>query len=308
MKFTNNKKKYDFLKKGENYKYILLIFFMLFISIYLIYVLCQNKELFASNIDNKNKMKNYNVIFAGTTKNTELYIKNVLNYIDKCGEKFKSYIVIIYENDSDDKTRDILIENKKDNYYYIFEDNITEPRRTMRLENGRNKILEKVNEINNKGGYTYLIMLDMDDVNSSGNFINSIESCFNYDFDEWDMLGGNQKKEYYDVWALRKKGLLEYDFLGESNKTTSSNERKEEANHVVGNIFFEKNGLIDVDSAFGGISIYKLTSIKNCKYIGSYKNNEYPEIKNEKCEHVEFNECIKKNGGKLFINTEFYTN
>jgi hypothetical protein len=41
----------------------------------------------------------------------EPHIQNILNHIEKCGKKFNDYSVIIYENDSSDKTREILNEN-----------------------------------------------------------------------------------------------------------------------------------------------------------------------------------------------------
>ena len=109
-----------------------------------------------------------------------------VKHIDKCGNKFKSYKVIIYENDSIDNTRNILNKNKKDNYFYIFEDKIIEPLRTVRLSNGRNKLLDKVREINIDNTYEYLIMLDLDDVNNSGEFVNTIKSNFKYD--NWDVM------------------------------------------------------------------------------------------------------------------------
>jgi hypothetical protein len=73
----------------------------------------------------KKEMKKYNVIFVGTVRNVEQYMKKALENVESCGKKFNDYAVIIYENDSSDKTREILNEHKKDNYHYIFEDNIT---------------------------------------------------------------------------------------------------------------------------------------------------------------------------------------
>ena len=158
-------------------------------------------------------MISYNAIFAGTARNVEKYIQKNLDSIDKCGAKFKSYIVIIYENDSEDNTRNILIKNFKHNYYYIFEDNIKNPNRTVRIANGRNLILDKVRKINSMSNnmYDYLIMLDLDDVNESGTFVNSIEECFKVDVEKWDGLMGNQSDKYYDIWALRCKDVIEYD-------------------------------------------------------------------------------------------------
>jgi hypothetical protein len=285
--------------------FILLAFFLyIFFS-----TIHKGKEYFTEQetIENQatDKMKQYNVIFGGIVKDVEPYIENALKNIDKCGSKFKSYSVVIYENDSTDNTRKILLENKKDNYHYFLEDGITEPHRTIRLASCRNKLIEKVKEINKNGEYTYLILLDMDDRNSSGTFVKSIETCFKYNTDEWDVLTCNQKIMYYDTWPLRKKDTIDYDCWGEYFKT-SSEDKKKEIKKNINNTVFEKNGLLEVDSAFGGIAIYKIKSLHNCKYVGEYKNNEYPEHGNQKCEHVDFHKCIKENGGKLFINTEFY--
>jgi len=245
-------------------------------------------------------MYSYNVVFAGTCKNVESYLKKSLENVEECGKLFKSFILIIYENDSIDNTRKLLNEYKKFNYHYIFEDNIIEKRRTMRLANGRNKILDKIKEI---GNFDYLIMLDLDDVTNSGIFINTIKTCF--DYDDWDVLTANQKKKYYDLWALRKPGYIDYDVHGELARNDPL-ENKDIIYNKINHSKFE-NGLIEVDSAFGGIAIYKISSIKNCKYVGDYKsNNRYPDD-SEQCEHVQFNKCIKDNGGKIYINGDFYT-
>jgi hypothetical protein len=257
-------------------------------------------EKFENIID----LKQYNVIFAGPCKNIEKYVKKNLDNIDRCGQKFNSYKVIIYENDSSDNTRKLLEENKKDNYIYIYENNITEPLRCMRIANGRNKIIEKVHEINNDNKYDFLIMLDLDDVNESGKFIDSIETCFkNMD---WDVLAGNQSDRYYDIWAFRKKGLLDWDCWKEYGKAVKNGMSDQEAKHkyVFGILSkFEPSGFIEVDSAFGGIAIYKLKTLpKNCRYRGNYDDGT------EQIEHVPFHNCIKNAGGKIFINTEFLTN
>jgi hypothetical protein len=244
-------------------------------------------------------MKKCNVIFAGTVRNVEQYIQNTINNIDLCGHQFNNYLLIIYENDSKDNTRKILLDNKKDNYIYIFEDNITEPLRTMRISNGRNKILNKIREINKDNYYDYLIMMDMDDVNMSGKFIESIKSCFEYT--GWDILTGNQSGNYYDLWALRKKEDMEYDLwkMIDINKHISNAINIYYYNNIKN---YQPGKLLEVDSAFSGIAIYKLSSIpKDCYYHGKYNSGQ------EHCEHVEFHRCIKKSGKNIYINTSFLT-
>jgi hypothetical protein len=262
-----------------------------------------SEEKFKGSPNGRELMKDHNVIFAGTIRNVEKYIEKGLFNIDVCGQKFHDYAVILYENDSEDTTRSILEKHKKINYYYIFEDNITEPLRTKRLTNGRNKILDKMREINKDQYYDYLIVLDMDDVNQSGSFVDSIET--NFDHKNWDVLTGNQTYRYYDIWALRKKNDIDYDYL-QKIREDGLGSAWGWFKYVIlkGKGKYNRNeGLVEVDSAFGGAAIYKIKSIPSfCKYVGTHPDGH------EKCEHVEFNECIKKNGGNIFINTAFLTN
>jgi len=287
------------LKKNKNT--LIIIICVLFILL-----ICYNKIKFIFfqlyNLNNRqenfqqqsNKMKQYNVIFAGCCKNVEPFILDNLNNIENCSKKFNDYAVVIYENDSTDKTREILINNKKDNYYYIFEDDIKEPLRTVRLANGRNKILNFVKDLNKNNYYDYLVVLDLDNVNSKGKFINSIDSCFEHNEDGWDVLTGNQSK-YYDYWAFRQSPDFDNDYWKDHDIIDL-----DKWNNIS---FNEKNTLTEVNSAFGGIAIYKLRSIPNhCYYKGLHDDNT-----TEKCEHVEFNECIKNSGNKIYVNSKFFT-
>jgi hypothetical protein len=282
-----------------NIKWVL---FIVFLGILLLISLFNNsKEKFSGgNEKSREEMKKYNVIFGGTIRNVEKYIKKGLSDIDLCGQKFNDYAVILYENDSDDNTRSILQDLKKDNYYYIFEDNVKEKLRTKRLANGRNKVLDKMRKINANGYYDYFINLDMDDVNSSGMFVDSIETCFEHE--KWDVLTGNQSGIYYDLWALRKKDDMEYDCHEKIRKHKYNPFAYYKYLRSRLKNYPQTTKLLEVDSAFGGAGIYKIQSIpEHCRYVGQHTNG------NEKCEHVEFNECIKKNGGAIFINTRFLT-
>ena len=162
------------------------------------------------------------------------------------------------------------------------------------------KTLKKIQELNVDNYYDYMIMLDMDDVNASGKFIESINTCFEYNPNQWSVLTGNQAGLYYDLWALRKKYDMEFDCW----KEVIYNNRILPYFHVTNtNIIYPQEILLEVDSAFGGIGIYKLSDIPNsCNYVGKYDDET------EKCEHVEFNECIKQNGGNIYINGSFLTN
>ena len=58
---------------------------------------------------------------------------------------------------------------------------------------------------------------------------------------------------------------------------------------------------IQVQSAFGGLGIYKRNSIASGNYLG--KTEQGIEV----CEHVPLNTDIHESGGRLFINPELVT-
>lgn len=73
------------------------------------------KEIDIAINDNnsKEKMSKYNVIFGGVCRNVQQYVSKVLDNIEKCGKKFAKFQVVIYENDSNDDTVEILLAKKK---------------------------------------------------------------------------------------------------------------------------------------------------------------------------------------------------
>jgi hypothetical protein len=187
-----------------------------------------------------------------------------------------------------------LQQEKKKNYTYIHE-STNENRRTVRLANGRNKILKEVMAINPD----YFVMLDLDDANASGAFVESIKSCFNVS-ENWAALTGNQHGPYYDVWALRMKGVMEVDCWKQYYSLHESKRDSYEKHFKSMTITGDK--WIPVDSAFGCIAIYKTSALHNCRYEGAYPDGT------EICEHVLFHEGIRQAGGKIYINPLFFTN
>ena len=61
--------------------------------------------------------------------------------------------------------------------------------------------------------------------------------------------------------------------------------------------------LVEMFSAFGGITIYQTKYLKDCNYDGYDINSNATNY--EVCEHVIFNFCVTKNGGRIFINPRF---
>ena len=103
-------------------------------------------------------------------------------------------------------------------------------------------------------------MVDMDFKN--GIAINGIKNSLNQK-NEWDAICANgitKKGTYYDSYALRDKELpFGPEIEGETWWRLSG------ARKIV---LKQNHPLIPVYSAFGGLAIYKRSSIKNCHYSG----------------------------------------
>jgi hypothetical protein len=211
---------------------------------------------------------------------------------------------IIIESNSTDNSKEFLNDFSNSSNIIIHKSissNIDEQSfRTQELAKARNTYLDIFQKINNRSSVDYLVVCDLNNLNNKLGK-NAVNSC--WENNEWAALTANQDGPYYDVWALRHKYWNNYDCW----------ERYEELNK-----FYAKSTLalwdsvysrmikiptyknwIEVDSAFGGIAIYRTQFIENCRYIGVTSD------KKQVCEHVSFNAGITKNGGSIFINPNF---
>lgn len=251
------------------------------------------------------QLKNKNIVICGALRNNEKYIETVFKNIYAITSLFKSYKIILYENDSNDNTVSILKSymDKDTNLICCFESNVDNiyKYRTERLSYIRNKLLNHTLE--NYTTYDYLLNMDMDDVNSTPEIVDTFHHIFDYNEDLWDVQSINQRVKYYDIWAYRKRGLIEHDCWFEVKCDLYNKVPYEVAyEKYIGK--FEKpfkmsKGLIPVLSAFGGAAIYKISKLKEGNDIKYNGICHYGEI----CEHVYFHQILKnKYNAKIFIN------
>ena len=124
------------------------------------------------------------------------------------------------------------------------------------------------------------------------------------------MTASNQHA-YYDIWALRTSPALPFDFQEHARQRSffsigwPSILRRLIAIHQKG--IPTDHPLIEVDSAFGGAALYAAQYLTNeCVYNGWKDHGVW--FFREQCEHVSFNQCVRRNagGGKIFINPRFH--
>ena len=234
------------------------------------------------------------LIVCGCTKNSASYIYKHLQLLYDIAPLFKTFKMLIYENNSDDNTVKILKKFKQThpNFDYISENiqhvlhcNIIS--RTEVLAHGRNTLLNHIQ------GFDYMIMVDLDDV--IGTFKPS-QLKYLFEHKDWDALFANCET-YYDVSALRIEKdkwthtcpfkVIDYDCWKKANYHNSTHFVSQHQIKIPSSA-----PLIPVNSAFGGFGIYKVNKI-NGKYDGS-----------NQCEHVSFH----KGMNNLFICPKFMVN
>jgi len=221
---------------------------------------------------------NLKAVFVGCAKDIEKELHHSLKDIVRLASEFEDYVILIYENDSSDKTVDVIrrFSKKNPNIKLISETHIPGTR-TQRLARGRNILLNIAKTA--YATYDFLVVMDMDYTRSNTESILKVAESMPQDYSGVTAVSRNK---YYDWWAFRSSDLhLNYD----------CHKDKQLGNcHMWGDRFgYELNKkLRKVESAFNGIGVYRISHIPpEAKYVGETLDG------NEVCEHVSFNSYLK---------------
>lgn len=250
--------------------------------------------------------KKYSAVFVGPVRNCAKFLTDVIDNIEKIGSLFESYSIVFVESDSSDNSLDILKEyaNKKNNVYLLTLGNIEDkiPSRTRRIAVNRNVGIEFCENSGLLEKHDFYIQLCVDDVNSQPINLDAILSCFKYDLSIWDCMTANQKEYYYDIWTLRCNDWVNFDCWEKvlTRPKYMSREKAIEAYVISRQLTLDEScGIIPVDASHGGLSIYKSSFAKGCRYNGIHSNGIM-----EESDIMSFCRDFKSKGGKMFINPE----
>jgi len=224
-----------------------------------------------------------NIAFCFIVKDGDKYLEKNLMKIIQFGDSYlDNYRIYYVENDSVDKTNEIL-DNFKKKYKNIYGQHLKLDgkhstqlcnklderncsNRTKRIAFIRNKVLDKVKKWKE---CKYMIMLDLDFIDFDMKELHNMFNIIKNDKRINGIFGMSisNKGFFYDVGAVKPSYKLIEIFL--------------------------KIKLVKVDSAFSGFGIYKM------KYIVD-NNIKYNE-KTNKIEHIDFNNKIKN----LYVYSDF---
>jgi len=240
------------------------------------------------------------VTIVGLARNCQNVVGSELRRIDAAFAEFKGRNWIVVESDSDDGTADEIrsIGSKMD-LQLISHGKLRDrhPRRTHRLAFCRNTYLEEIESDSASGRCDYVVVVDLDGVNNALTRM-SIRACWDAEVD-WDACFANQSGPYYDVWALRHSSWMPGDWYETYEFLLQHGLRQHKAMDTAcyARMFTldAETPPLEVESAFGGLGIYKRRLFDGGRYVGE------GEAGREVCEHVALHEAMRREGARLFI-------
>ena len=256
----------------------------------------KNHEHYKLSIEHGKKIiKEKTVIIAGLCINIEKKVDKLFKRVEQIGSLFKSYKFIVFENDSTDNTRELLINNNailvpceedkncKLKKRRAGEHGTLSRGRMIKMTEYRNRLLNFIND--NYSDYDVVCFMDLD---LDGPIdIRGVEHSFSY-YDSWDTissygLDGPTSRlgipSYYDALAFKRSNNFIKN-LGMLVYTIS---------YSVGDFPYK------VLSGFGGMAFYKMDVLHNINYT--------PDDDNYICEHITLHKNMIKNGfDRIYIN------
>lgn len=251
-------------------------------------------------------------IICSIVRDAEKGLRHNIPVIEHFCKMTRSYQVIVFENDSKDGTKELLQEwAASDSNVHVFcEDNkkfsgsyASEPtpknvnpfysrKRIGKMVELRNQYMDYIWQHNLSADYLMVVDLDVDRIGLPG-----IISCFQHDAD-WDAVtafgysfGPKLRKRYHDTFALEEYGTIDTPLTEKD-----INELQDKYRNLKGNEW------VRVDSAFGGLAIYRFEAIKGLRYELLANDDQRVACR---CEHTSLALQMKSRGfDKIYINPQ----
>ena len=260
------------------------------------------------------------ILFIGLAQNCAQHLPTVLRNIENMATLAAESAFLFLENDSTDNTKAILNGwgTGRPNFTLLNFDGLNGVAvRTVKLEILRNAYVECLRTYKNLKDFDLVVLIDMDDAGTWPIDLTEMAKAIHYlqADPQRAAIFANQIGSYYDVWALRHKEFCPGDAWEEvidykaSHPTVTDEEAFNQTFKKRIHTFLPTAEPFEVDSAFGGLGIYRMSYIlKNPNpYLGSKikslptPNGIFKVSRRQFCEHVHFHAGIRTLGGKLFI-------
>ena len=241
-----------------------------------------------------------NILIAGTARDVAHCIEREINHLNTCAKEFQSIQILVIESDSSDETVECLEQLKNEIPYFEYKTlgplSSKIPSRTERLSHCRNQIVNALRTDPKYQFIDFVMLADLDGVNDLLT-VEKITQCWSVN-ENWDVICANQLNYYYDIWALRHPDWSPHNYLEQYHNLVDwmGPHQAHQLSIGVKQIKLDpKTRLIQVDSAFGGLAIYK----KEAYITGSYG---FPKGVVDEVDHAPFHQHLTDKGYKIYIN------
>lgn len=241
---------------------------------------------------------------VGLVRNGEAVIEAAVQRLAQALPAAERVHWMVIESDSEDATATVLQRLRTTlpgfDYQSLGQLAGRHPLRTDRIAQCRNAGLDWLQGLMAAGRpVSHLVMADLDGVNDSLT-AQALASCWQRD--DWDGCMANQAGRYYDLWALRQAVWCPGDCWAEADFLTAHGVLRDRA--LMAAVYMRMLNIapdhdwIPVDSAFGGLAVYRTGLLQGLRYQGLTPKGEAI------CEHVPFNLALRQRGARLYINPQ----
>ena len=241
------------------------------------------------------------IVVVGTARNCAQWIAGTIANLQEALSGFRRVQWLIVESDSDDDTpAQLQALSRRMGQFEVRHLGMLRtrlPLRTERLAYCRNTYLNELKSPEAYRDVDYVLVVDLDGLTNALTAA-GIASC--WDRLDWDACAANQRGPYYDIWALRHTPWSPNDCWEQVRlmKALGVCQAEAEAASVYSRIVNipETADWIEVESAFGGLAIYRRAAIVLGTYNGLSSKGE------EVCEHVALHRDLRAAGAVIFLN------
>lgn len=170
------------------------------------------------------------------------------------------------------------------------------PARTERIAACRNRYLDELRNDPQFAAADYVMIADLDGVNNDLRR-EALATCWTSTV-PWDVVAANQSDAYYDIWALRHPDWCPVDCHEQYQRLRTLFDHPRALSIAIHSRMARvspRASWIEVDSAFGGLAIYRREALLAGRYTGVEQGRAV-------CEHVPLHAELRAKGYRIFIN------
>lgn len=240
------------------------------------------------------------LVIVGCVRNGAKTVRRAVETLARAATGFASVQFLIVESDSTDGTIKELesLRNEVKGFEFTSLGAVAEriPARTERIAACRNRYLDELRHDPQYAAIDYVMVADLDGVNNDLRR-EPVATCWASTV-PWDVVAANQSDAYYDIWALRHADWCPVDCHDQYSRLRRLFDHPRALSIAIHSRMARLNPRgewIEVDSAFGGLAIYRRDALLAGHYSGVEQGRAV-------CEHVPLHAELRAAGYRIFIN------